>query len=156
MPQPPSVLTPSDPAQFDAGQIERLWNWLLHEGNLFNSRQQLFAVAEAMFFGAYATLTTAAQTQRWPVVVMIIAGGLSCVFWFYANYYQLKRTIYPLREVLKARLGEYVYVRNQSHGRLATTVLMGYAFPIALALAWLALFYFCVHVEGAPVPQRRG
>ncbi len=45
------------------GQIATLWEWALHEDNLFVGRINFFIVAESIQFSAFATLVPSGSTN---------------------------------------------------------------------------------------------
>lgn len=120
-------------------QVTRLWGWLLHEGNLFNGRQQLFAVAEAMLLAAFASLFAASARDRPSLLAMCIVGVFSSLMWAYANFNQLNRTILPIRSMLRSHLPEWEQVRAQGHGRIRNTTVLGYHLPALVGGLWVYL-----------------
>ena len=120
-------------------QRDRMWSWLLHEGNLFNGRQQLFAVAEAMLLGAYAAMSTATKPDKPAIAAMGIVGAISCLMWLYANMNQINRYIKPIRAILEPCLPEWASVRKVGAGRLRTTTVLGVLLPLMITLLWLFL-----------------
>jgi hypothetical protein len=120
-------------------QRDRMWAWLLHEGNLFNGRQQLFAVAEAMLLGAYATMSTATKPDKPAIAAMGVVGAISCLMWLYANMNQIHRYIKPIRETLEPCLPEWANIRKVGSGRLRTTTVLGVLLPLMIAFLWLFL-----------------
>lgn len=129
-------------------QVQRLWSLLLHEGNLFNNRQQLFAVAEAMLLTAYATMrTVASQASVATAVTWMLSVGLaSCLMWLYANWHQIERYIKPIRRLLAPHLPEWAAIRRAGEGRLRVTTVMGLLFPALVTMLWLALLV--LHLQG--------
>jgi len=122
-------------------QPDRMWAWLLHEGNLFNGRQQLFAVAEAMLLGAYATMSTATKPDKFAITAMVLVGAASCLMWLYANLSQIHRYIKPIRELLEPCLPEWERVRKVGAGKLRTTTILGIVLPIMIGLLWIFLLF---------------
>ena len=136
-----------DLGTLDRDQRDRLWTWLLHEGTLFNARQQLFAISEAMLLAAYATMVGASHADRRVLTWMLGVGVVSCLMWLYANWHQIERSIKPIRSLLEPHVPEWRAIRAVGSGRLRVTTVMGLLFPGMIALLWLALLSF--HLEGA-------
>jgi hypothetical protein len=136
---PKSLPTDQVIVTLDEKQKDRLWNWLLHEGNLFNGRQQLFAVAEAMLLGAFATMQAGQKPDHMSLRAMCVVGGFSCLMWLYANLNQIHRYIKPIRNALEPHMPEWRAVRQVGVNRLRNTTVLGVLLPLTIASLWLIL-----------------
>jgi hypothetical protein len=96
---------------------ESLWQWKLHEDDLFNNRANLFLVAESMFFTAFAALVVGVSSLNsffaLPVILGM-AGIWLCFIWYRIGKNQLDYTDDLLREAMKDRAKE----RGDSGGRI--------------------------------------
>lgn len=120
---------------------DRLWAFTLHEDGVFNSRQNLFLVAESMLVVAY---TTALEAKGDTSSVIAVVGLLLTLAWLYAsirhsfiiNHIQEKaKTDFPdYREIYEGRKWWFLPVPSRIVTSLVVPALTG-ALWVALLLA---------------------
>jgi hypothetical protein len=83
---------------------DRLWAFTLHEDGVFNSRQNLFLVAESMLVVAYTTALSAKASDSATVIAVIAL--LLTLGWLYAS---IRHTLIvdSVQLEAKARFPEY-------------------------------------------------
>ena len=64
---------------------EWLWDWIKHEGNVFNARGNLFLVAESMLIVAVATMAASSKKLNSLLVLTYIGGIFVTLVWLYVN-----------------------------------------------------------------------
>lgn len=121
----------------NAEEQQRLWEWTLHEDNLFSERQSLFLVAESMLVAAYAA---ALETDAGSAALAIgVFGLVMTLAWGYVS-----RRQYGLVEFIQARaraeLPEYREIcaaRPAAPLRSRTVVTFG--LPLLVSALWIVL-----------------
>lgn len=120
-----------------------LWQWLLHEDNLFTNRANFFLVAESFLFMAFATLCT----SKYICLSFIIglAGIVISVIWHHISSLQLNKTITPIKERLE-KDESYIYIEwykiaKKSEGK-GLHKKLGIWLPQVFILSWGILLIF--------------
>ena len=125
--------------QLSKDQINRLWEWKLHEDYLFSNRINFFMVAESIFFAAFAALLVVRQNNSNLITILGIAGILFSLVWFYVLTVQIYFTIKPIKQILLEKLPEYQYI---DHGRKRverSNSLLGCILPLVFLFIWIVL-----------------
>ncbi len=123
------------PAGRSKAPIERYWEWLLHEDDLFSSRISFFLIAETMILIAFAI-----NAYENPDLTKIlgIAGILFVVIWLYVSAVQLMSITRPIKDRLREQMPEYREVKDV--WLLGDpNVWLGIVFPIVIIGMWIAL-----------------
>jgi hypothetical protein len=136
------------PEVLDDTQKQYLWEYALHEDNLFNERQNFFLVFESLLVGGsltgFTTLLTNEALSPTLVPLLRVAGllgvGVTLVWW----YAQIKQKyvldcLSVIHESITPAYGNVIRPIRKSGGRISSTSLLAYGFPIALALFWTVL-----------------
>lgn len=130
-------------------QIARLWEWALHEDNLFTNRGNFIMIAEAMLFTAFATLLVDSSPNRGAITLIGITGMLVSLVWLYISTVQNLRTMHPIKAILRQKVDEYRFVASKRYGQkgsgiklLPIHILMGTILPALLTVLWLMLLLF--------------
>jgi hypothetical protein len=126
----PTALTPD--------QSKRIWEWLLHEDNLFTSRANFMLVAESMLIAAFASLLAADPPHRAQLLVVASVGILVTISWFYTAVLQIVGTLEPIKTSLKQHLPEYGGIASRR--KLSVHLVIGGVLPALLICTWLALW----------------
>lgn len=61
------------------------WDWIKHEGNVFNARGNFFLVAESMLLLAMATLASDSPKSSVFSLLICAAGIFVTLIWLYVN-----------------------------------------------------------------------
>ena len=134
--------TVEQPRFDDAVQQQRLWEWTLHEDNLFSERQNLFLVAESMLVAGHAaaldsSAESAAEAIGAVALVLTLAWGF--VSWRMAvlvDYIQghARDNLPEYKEICKDRpkiAGSSKLLRSR--------VVVAYVLPLLLGILWVLL-----------------
>lgn len=126
-------------------QIDHLWEWLLHEDNLFASRVSFFIVAVSMFFAAFAALSAGKVKNPKIFITLGVAGVILISVWIYIARYQIYFTIRPIKEILcnSDKIQEYQMIVSKRQGVLKANIVLGCVFPVILLIVWLVLLKMC-------------
>jgi hypothetical protein len=131
-----------------------LWEWNLHEDELFFNRANFFLVAESMFFTAFAALVVASSSASLAIVLGLGGLGIS-ILWLHIIFIQLHQTTKPLRdEMLKANekhpfLTFYNTVAKNRTVKITSAIT---AIPILLAVMWAFLLIFYILFKIGTLP----
>ncbi|HPQ71159.1 MAG TPA: hypothetical protein PKW95_18680 [bacterium] len=120
----------------------RLWEYRLHQEEIFYQRMNFFLVAESMYFVAFATLFSAQIKQTGILVVVIVLGFLLTVIWSLANRRQ-KIIIDHIRPIVEQACPSYAEIRLARPGRLFSSWgMLAYWVPIVSCASWVMIFVF--------------
>ncbi len=120
-------------------RADRLWEWILHEDNLFLSRGNFFLVAESMLFAGFATLVVTESVRQIFIFVFGIVGILCSVVWIYLAWAQINLTMNPIKSKLREFFPDYARVTKRRGKFPSTNFVLGVLFPFALLIAWIIL-----------------
>ncbi len=118
-------------------EVERLFRWLLHEGTLFMSRQQYFAVVESILLAAYATTLDKAAVPAALGWAFPAVGLLVVLAWVYLNYYQSEKTILPIRKRLGELAPDYLGIEDGRKRWVRARTVTGLFIPALFAVLWI-------------------
>jgi hypothetical protein len=135
----PQKATDNDDSKERRRQEERLWAFTLHEDDVFNSRQNLFLVAESMLVVAYATALDAKATNSATVIALIAL--LLTLGWLYTS---IRHTLIVgyIQNRAKETFPDY---RNLYEGRnwpllpLRSRTVTAFLIPSLVGALWIAL-----------------
>lgn len=122
-------------------RVDRLWEWALHEDNLFISRANFFLVAESMLFAAFATLIASPSVKTLFILVFGVIGLVSSVVWIYLAWAQINLTMNPIKAKLRKLLPDYAGVTTLRRRFPPTNFVLGVAFPVTLLVVWIVLLF---------------
>ena len=120
-------------------RVDRLWEWILHEDNLFISRGNFFLLAESMLFAAFATLAVNQSVQQIFVFIFGIVGILCSLVWIYLAWAQINLTMNHIKTKLRELIPDYSGITKPRGKFPSTHFILGVFFPIALLIAWAIL-----------------
>ncbi len=125
--------------KYSEKQIDRLWEWLLHEDNLFTSRANFFLIAESMLFAAFAVLIV--NTLLKPCLMFVLggAGVIFTIVWLYWAIVQIYLTINPIKAKLQKLLPEWSEIASGRRKVFATHLIFGIFLPSILLTVWIIL-----------------
>jgi hypothetical protein len=120
--------------------FDKLWNWSLHEDNLFSGRVNFMLVGESMLFAGFATLLSADSLHKWALLTIGILGFFVSLVWLWVAKVQLYLVNRPIQKKLKDICLEYreIAEKRKKLWQHPHTVI-GVILPIVLMLAWVAL-----------------
>ncbi len=121
----------------DAAEQQRLWEWTLHEDNLFSERQNLFLIAESMLVAGHAAALEA-SAENAAASIGLIALVLTLAWGFVS--WRMAALVNSIQVHAKRELREY---REISYERPRTLVssrfVVAYVVPALLATLWILL-----------------
>lgn len=124
----PQHTTPAD---------ERLWQFTLHEDDVFNGRQNLFLVAESMLVVAYTTALDASSGHA-SATTIATAGLLLTILWLYAGA-RHALIVDLVQKEAKSRFPDYEELCSLRKWRLfpiRSRAVTTYAVPVLIAALW--------------------
>lgn len=140
----------SDTPQLDASELDRAWNWLLHEDNLLTNRLNFLLVAESMMMAAFAQLINASEFASW----IVLLGGLWFgVIWRRVIRNQIKFTLDPLKENCAQHWRFYASIRRHRQAAGGVNWSLGVFIPTIIILIWVSLG--CVQLFSVAMPHLR-
>ena len=122
-------------ANLSKAPVERYWDWLLHEDDLFSSRINFFVVAESMLFIAFAI-----NSYDIPKLTIILGltGILFVLIWLYVSICQVYFLINRIKAKLEETWPEY-RVRKGIWLLGEPNIWLGIVFPSILIVVWILL-----------------
>jgi hypothetical protein len=120
-------------------RVDRLWEWVLHEDNLFISRGNFFLLAEAMLFAAFATVAVAPSVKPVLVFILGLVGVVCSGVWIYLSWVQVNFTMKPLTSRLKELIPDHYEVVSGRRKYPPLDFILGILFPLFLLIMWLTL-----------------
>ena len=124
-------------------QKQRLWEWLLHEDQLFAARTSQMLTIQSFLIAAWAAFGKEIAVS----IVLTTAGILASIFWYFITKVQIDDTHTPLKEICKKLLPEYNAVAEPRKKPLS--IVIGIKLPIIIALLWLVLIIVSIQVRNA-------
>ncbi len=118
-------------------QINRLWEWALHEDHLFTNRVNFMLVAEAMLFAAFASLLAGNSPHIVVLIAIGITGIIVTLVWLYTTAVQIFSTAKPIQTILKQVIPEYGDIARKR--KWPIHLVIGGVLPILLLCTWLVL-----------------
>ncbi len=137
--------TVEQPRFDDPVEQQRLWEWTLHEDNLFSDRQNLFLVAESMLVAGHAAALDA-SAERAALAIAVIALMLTLAWGFVS--WRMAALVEYIQGYARRELREYGEI---SDGRprlgrsklvrwlLRSRIVVAYVVPLLLATLWVLL-----------------
>lgn len=119
-----------------------LWDWLLHEGNLFTSRVNFFLIAESMLFVAFATLAVHIPQEPWLAKILVFAGIFITAIWLIVSVGQIYYIMDPIKTELERLLPEWNKIFKRSKKWLRIDDIVGITLPLWILCVWILLFIF--------------
>jgi hypothetical protein len=120
---------------FNQVETARLWEWLLHEGNLYGNRLNFYIASQSLFFVAFASIENSIVFQT----ACSIAGIVLSFIWLTMSRNQVREIIRPIREILKRQHREYNYVASRRTPGMRTHNILGNILPWLMIGLWLAV-----------------
>lgn len=117
-------------------ELERLWQWLLNEANLYTNRVNFYIVAQSMFFVAFASSSRISKTF---LVVCSLSGIFLSVTWLLMSKHQNDNIIKPLREVVYKNWDIGKTITKGQKKRLRTHFILGIVLPLFMIIMWLSV-----------------
>lgn len=121
---------------------QRLWEWTLHEDQLFSDRQNLFLVAQSMLVAAYAgALSVSATSAAAPIGVI---GVLLTLTWLFVSWRECTLVDY-IQAHAQRELAEYRAVSDHRPKveiggfRIRSRSVIAFVLPTLLLALWAAL-----------------
>lgn len=124
----------------NADAKNRIWQHLLHEEEMFNSRINLFFVAQSLLLASFSVMygkITAVQS-----IVYIFAGVIFSFLWLSVNQRQLYH-LEAISEIAKVTCHEFIFVceSHKRHPRFSkiTLYLLAFVMPLTTLAVWITL-----------------
>ena len=119
---------------------EFYWDWLKHEDEIISNRNNLFMVAEAMFFTAFATLATnSAAIVLCSLKIIIWLGIVVTGFWIIANMKHVKATDPLIKEKLHQHEPRRKDIDDLRKRWPSNNLLIGIILPLFILVFWAIL-----------------
>ncbi len=138
---------------YTEAEVARMWERLLHEGNLFTNRINFYIVAQSMFFVAFASNS---RSSMWFSLACAIAGIWLSIAWMKMTRNQ-DVIVYHLRRVLRMHCAEFDDVLRDSHTVKITHPSLGRSLPWIMIVLWVGVVtgdcYDRVHNREAAPPE---
>jgi hypothetical protein len=133
------------PKKLDRDALNRLFEYTLHEENLFTTHHNFFLVFESVLLGVVAMLLTAKTPSSLHLVQIIsILGLISALVWGYIQI-RMKWILGHLRKKLRIALPEYKQVieeLDKTWWPLRITWLLTYIIPLIVVTIWFFLLFY--------------
>ncbi len=120
---------------FNQAETARLWEWLLHEGNLYGNRLNFYIASQSLFFVAFASIENSIVFQ----VACSIAGIVLSGIWLTMSRSQVREIIRPIRDILKRQHREYNFIAGRRTPGMRTHNILGHILPWLMIVLWLAV-----------------
>lgn len=131
-PQPEVVQIPPD-------EIQRLWQYKMHEEDIFYQRNNFFLVAESMLLIALATLFNATRAGFLIIFVLAALGCVLTLIWIYVSSRQLV-VIQQIAKESEAVFHVYHRIRTErSIWPFSSTKLLAYFVPSIVMGTWITI-----------------
>ncbi len=117
------------------------WDWIKHEGNVFNARGNFFLVAESMLLVAVATLTASHEPRAGLLLWTYIAGVFVTLVWLYVNGKHLRTQAIIVLE-LEGLSKRYKQIKEETRSCpwcIPNHTMMGIILPLGLLAVWVVL-----------------
>ena len=119
-------------------EIERLWDWLLNEANLYTNRLNFYILTQPMFFVAFASYSG-------QLIVLPMACSLSGIFlslvWILTSWHQNSRVVIPLRHIIYQKWDIGKKIQTKQRKVLRTHFTLGIILPLFMILIWLIVIF---------------
>ncbi|MGH1429718.1 MAG: hypothetical protein ACRBB4_01240 [Neptuniibacter sp.] len=112
-------------------QSQRLWNWLLHEDQLFATRTAHMLTIQSILAATWAAFGKEPSVS----VVLAIAGIFASIIWHEVTTVQVKQTQDPLKQVCKRIHPEYAAIKNRRN--ISTNQILGKNLPKLVGCFWV-------------------
>ena len=122
---------------------EWFWDWIKHEGNVFNARGNLFLVAESMLIVSFSTTLTSELINIIVVrIAIIILGIVFTLSWFYVNRRLDWRLVFLSSNYLEKNEEYNKYIAcTRKYAQFYTGLFLSNILPGATFAFWYFLFY---------------
>lgn len=129
--------TLEQPRFTDAVEQQRLWEWTLHEDNLFSERQNLFLIAESMLVAGHAAALDASAegaAKAIGVIALILTLAWGFVSW------RMSTLVDSIQDHAKRELREYREICDARPPTvIPSRIVVAYVVPTLLATLWVLL-----------------
>ena len=128
-----------DETKISPEESEKLWQYKMHEEDIFYQRNNFFLVAESMLLIALATLFGAARTTFSLILVLAILGCVLTIVWIYVSSRQLS-VIQQISKESQAVVEVYARIRlERSKWPVSSTKLLAYFVPSIVMGTWITV-----------------
>ena len=117
------------------------WDWIKHEGNVFNARGNFFLVAESMLLLAVAALASSSSKSSSLLFFIYMAGSFVTLIWLYVNgkHRKIQAVIVQKLEDADERYKEIKAKSRECPWCIANHTMMGFILPLGLLALWIVL-----------------
>ena len=128
-------------------EAEKLWQYKMHEENIFYQRSNFFLVAESMLIAALASLFGASKA---PLSLILAIAALGCVLtfiWLYVSSRQIV-VINQIAKINESVVSVYARIRSErAKWPLSSTKLLAYWVPLVVMATWAAIILIMLFKE---------
>ena len=133
------AMIPRQASPVSVNDAQKLWQYKMHEEDIFYQRNNFFLVAESMLLIALATLFNAPRTTFSLIVVFATLGCLLTVVWIYVSSRQLS-VIRQIAKESESVIDVYARIRlERAKWPLSSTKLLAYFVPAIVMLTWITV-----------------
>ncbi len=93
--------------------INKLFDWIFHEDELFVNRINFFLLAESILFAA---IISSSGSDKKIILLVVILGFIFSIVWALISYFHIKNVIEPMQDELK-KINYLYYKFNKKRGR---------------------------------------
>ncbi len=133
--------------ELDDQAINRLFQHLLHEEDLFTNHHNFFLVLESALLGTTGFILTASQSNLTTGLIFASLGFILNLVWLYTMV-RMQWMLGLLRKRLRKHLPEYnqtMEERERTRWPISTSRLLTWFVPCITLLVWLAIAIFQLH-----------
>ena len=135
-----STVKPGSKLKLTPEEVERLWNWGLHEDGLFANRVGFLGATQALMVTAFGSAGAGASPQDVRAWIAY-AGMLVALASIYLWWYQIYRTMNPVKRLLESYIETYKVIRHGRRRWPGANTVQGVVFPVLFLFLWLVLRY---------------
>jgi xanthine/uracil permease len=133
------AMIPRQASPISADDAEKLWQYKMHEEDIFYQRNNFFLVAESMLLTALATLFNAPTIKLSLILVFATLGWLLTVVWIYVSSRQLS-VISQIAKESESVFEVYARIRlERAKWPLSSTKLLAYFVPTIVMGTWITV-----------------
>jgi hypothetical protein len=126
-------------AEFNSDQMQRMWDQLMHEDNLFSDRLNFFLVFESVLLGGASAIYSRSSSDLRILQATSIFGLVITLLWFVIQA-RHKQGLDVLKIRTRALFPEYALATlKRRRPPFSVSWLLAYWLPLLVACVWLGL-----------------
>jgi hypothetical protein len=126
-------------AEFNSDQMQRMWDQLMHEDNVFSDRLNFFLVFESVLLGGALAIYSRSSSDLQILQIASIFGLVITILWFIIQA-RHKQGLDVLKVRTRALFPEYALATlKRRPPPFSVSWLLAYWLPLLVACVWLGL-----------------